>query len=112
MQEPYLGEHLLRRDVKGQRSQVHLGVVLNAGEDEEDARALGAAVQKTTLLKRWVLFINNKLIVLYLEELTSRKMTARSYSCTTLMQKKSDMGKVQAAMPMESSVRMAPQTPC
>lgn len=57
LQEPYLGEHLLRRDVKGQRSQVHLGVVLNAGEDEEDARALGAAVQKATLLKRWVLFI-------------------------------------------------------
>lgn len=44
-----LGEHLLRRHVERQRAQVHLRVVLDAGQDEENARPLGAAMQKATL---------------------------------------------------------------
>lgn len=41
----YLSKHLLRWHVKGKRTKVHLGVVLNARQNEEDARALGAPVK-------------------------------------------------------------------
>lgn len=40
-----LGKHLLRGHIKGQRSKVHFRVVLNARQNEENARPLGTAMQ-------------------------------------------------------------------
>ncbi len=40
--------YLLGRDIEGERPHVHLLVGVDAGDDEEDAGAAGAAAQKAT----------------------------------------------------------------
>ncbi len=42
---------------------------------------------------------------------TNRNITARSYSWTTLIQKNSEKGKVQAATPNDNIVSIAPHIP-
>ena len=79
------GEHLLRRHVEGAGAQVHAPVLVDAGHHEEEAGALGAAAPQPE---------PGAPAHVHTAHLPSRKMTARSYSCTTFTQPQMEKGSV------------------